>query len=56
MRIVYPKEIDALWDSIPDEYRKDIDNAPKEYQKRYEIWLKKSKEYDEEVRKELFGF
>jgi len=56
MRIVYPKEITELRDSIPREYRKNIDNAPKEYQKRYEIWLKKSKEYDEEVRKELFGF
>ena len=56
MRIVYPNEIDALWDSIPDEYRKDIKNAPKEYQKRYEIWREKKHEYDEEVRKELFGF
>ena len=56
MRIVYPKEITELRNSIPREYWKDIKNAPKEYQERYEIWLKKSKEYDEEVRRELFGF
>lgn len=42
MRIVYPKEITELRDSIPREYRKNIDNAPEEYQERYEIWRKKS--------------
>lgn len=56
MRIVYPKEITELRDSIPREYRKNIDNAPKEYQERIALWRKKMSEYDEEVRKELFGF
>lgn len=56
MRIVYPKEIQDLGDSIPDEYWNDEENVPKEYQERIALWRKKMSEYDEEVRKELFGF
>ena len=56
MQIIYPKEIDNLWDSIPDKYWNDEENAPKEIQERMALWRKKACEYDEEVRKELFGF
>lgn len=56
MRIIYPKEINDLWEAIPDEYRKHPETAPEEYREMFELWKKKSLEYEEKVRRELFGF
>ena len=56
MRIVYPKEIQDLRDSIPDEYFRNTETAPKEYQEKVAQWIKKSNEYDLEVRKYMWGF
>lgn len=56
MRIIYSKEITDLRDSIPEEYFLHPETAPKEYQERFELWKKRSLEYDEYVRKTLWGF
>ncbi|MDO4281342.1 MAG: hypothetical protein Q4C56_06895 [Peptococcaceae bacterium] len=56
MRIKYPKEITDIRDAIPEKYFTHPENAPKEYQALFELWKKKSLEYDLETRKILFGF
>ena len=56
MRVVYPKEIKDLRDSIPVEYRNHPERAPEEYRVKVELWKKKMSEYDKKMRLELFGF
>lgn len=56
MRVIYPKELEDLRKSIPNEYRKHPETAPKEYRERFELWLEKSRQFDKELREELFGF
>ena len=56
MRYVYPQEINELYDTIPEKYLNDIDHAPEEYRVQFDLWRKKKREYEEKVRRELFGF
>jgi hypothetical protein len=56
MIINYPKEIDDLWESIPEKYRNHPENAPKEYQERFELWKKKAREWDDHVMMTLWGY
>lgn len=56
MRIVYPKEINDLHDTIPDQYLNNIEDAPQKYKEQFELWKEKKHAYDRELRKDLFGF
>ena len=56
MIINYQKEIDDLWESIPEKYRNHPENAPKEYQERFELWKKKAREWDDHVMMTLWGY
>ncbi len=55
MRYSQPKELEELHDSIPDEYWCHPETAPAEVREQMELWRQKSREYDWNLRKELFG-
>ncbi len=56
MIINYPKEIQDLRNSIPEEYFLHPETAPKEYQERFELWKKKALEWDDHVMMTLWGY
>ena len=56
MRYSQPKELREMHDAVPDEFWRHPETAPVEIREQMELWKQKSIEYDNKVRRDLFGW